>query len=70
MSNSFRITPDKSLDREYLRVCAVHRCIKRYGVDRRTANELASRKIRGIYKKEGWLAANIDLVFRTMQERP
>lgn len=31
MANWFRLTPDKSLDRRYLRICAVHRCMKRYG---------------------------------------
>lgn len=37
MSNWFRLTPDKSLDRPYLRVCAVYRCATRYGKQREWA---------------------------------
>lgn len=32
MSNWFRMTPDSSLDRCYLRTCAVYRCLIYYGV--------------------------------------
>jgi hypothetical protein len=31
MANWFRMTPDGSLDKEYLTTCAVYRCLKRYG---------------------------------------
>lgn len=31
MSNWFRLTKDGSLDRAFLRVSAVYRCLKRYG---------------------------------------
>lgn len=29
--NAFRMTKDGSLDRSYLRICAVYRCLYRYG---------------------------------------
>jgi len=32
MSNWFRMTADNSLDRRYLRICAVYRCAMRNGV--------------------------------------
>lgn len=35
--NLFRMTPDGALDRQYLRICAVYRATKRYGMDRETA---------------------------------
>lgn len=37
MPNLFRITPDKSLDREYLTTCAIYRCIRRYGMTKEEA---------------------------------
>ena len=32
--NAFRQTKDRSLDRQYLRVAAVYRCIARFGMER------------------------------------
>ena len=61
--NAFRITPDRSLDREYLRVCAVYQCIKRYRIGRDKARLIANRRIRGVYKKPGWLDATIEIWF-------
>jgi hypothetical protein len=37
VSNWFRLTPDGRLDRQYLRVCAVYRCVVRYGMRRQAA---------------------------------
>lgn len=34
MRNCFRMTPDGSLDRPFLRASAVYRCAKRYGASR------------------------------------
>ena len=59
--NCFRMTPDRSLDREYLRVAAVYRCLSRYGASKAEALALSNRPIRGVYKKPDWLMATIEL---------
>lgn len=43
--NAFRHTPDKSLDREYLRICAVYRLLMRQGrIDKARAIELLEQR--------------------------
>jgi hypothetical protein len=37
MTNAYRMTKDKSLDRQYLRVAAVYRCVSRFGAGREFA---------------------------------
>lgn len=59
--NAFRCTKDRSLDREYLRVCAVYRYLARKGATKDQAVELANHRIRGVYKKPGWMNATIEL---------
>ena len=44
MSNAFRMTPDKSLDRTYLRVCAVYRFFIRGCIDKARAIELLDQR--------------------------
>ena len=42
-SNAFRMTPDGSLDRPYLRTCAIYRLLKNGRIDKRRAIEIAPR---------------------------
>lgn len=42
--NLFRQTPDRSLDRKYLRVCAVYRLMRRGLIGRARALELLAQK--------------------------
>lgn len=48
MSNIFRHTPDGSLDRQYLRICAVYRLLKRGQITSkaRAVELLAERKVK------------------------
>jgi hypothetical protein len=60
--NAFRCTPDRSLDREYLRVCAVYRLLKSGRISKSQAIEISQRRIRGCHRKQdGWLKATIEL---------
>lgn len=60
--NVFRCTPDRSLDREYLRVCAVYRLLKSGRINKGQAIEISQRRIRGSYRKpQGWLEATIEI---------
>lgn len=42
--NLFRCTPDGSLDRKYLRVCAVYRLLKRKAIGKARAIELLAQR--------------------------
>ena len=42
--NLFRQTPDRSLDRKYLRVCSVYRLLKRYKIGQARALELLAER--------------------------
>lgn len=42
--NLFRCTPDRSLDRKYLRVCAVYRLLKRHVIGQARALELLAQR--------------------------
>lgn len=57
------MTKDKSLDRRYLRVCAVYRMIRQHNLSSQEASELANRPIRKCYQKSGWLDATISVWF-------
>jgi hypothetical protein len=59
--NVFRCTPDKSLDRQYLRVCAVHKLLDRRLIDKARAVELlAQRKVpNALVVVELWLASPV-----------
>jgi hypothetical protein len=59
--NVFRMTPDRSLDRYYLRTCAIYRLLKHGHVDKAGALELARRRIPGTYAKPDRLDATIEI---------
>ena len=42
--NLFRCTPDRSLDRLYLRTCAIYRLLKSYRINKEQALALQSRR--------------------------
>ena len=46
MTNWFRMTPNKSLDRGYLRTCVVYRCAKHYGASREWAIARLTERLR------------------------
>lgn len=46
LSNAYRITPDRSLDRQFLRTCAIYRLLKWRKIDRQKALELQNRPYR------------------------
>lgn len=47
MRNCFRMTPDGTLDRPFLRASAVYRCAKRYGASRGWAIARLTEAVRG-----------------------
>lgn len=65
--NLFRCTPDRSLDRIYLRTCAVYRLLKHGHIDKTKAIELADRPLRRgspafpQYKQRGYLNGTIEI---------
>jgi len=59
--NAFRCTPDRSLDKVYLRTCIIYRALARGWVDKAGALELARRKIRGVYSSPTRLDATIEI---------
>lgn len=44
MRNLFRCTPDRSLDRLYLRTCAIYRLLKAGRIDKARALQLQNRR--------------------------
>lgn len=57
--NIFRCTPDNSLDKQFLRVCAVHRLLDRGRVTKARAIELlAQRKVQNPQRLVEFWAAN------------
>lgn len=60
-SNVFHMTPDRSLDRLYLRTCAVYRLLKSGRITREQALEISNRPIRKTYKHHNYLRATIEL---------
>lgn len=68
--NAFRITPDGSLDMEYLRICAIWRLMSNGHVTAAQAKDLSHRPIRGCSKKSnGWLDSAIDIWARNIERR-
>jgi hypothetical protein len=65
--NVFRCTPDRSLDRIYLRTCAVYRLLKHGRIDKAKAIELADRPLRPgskrypQFKSKGYLNGTIEI---------
>ena len=60
--NAFRCTPDRRLDREYLRVCAIYKLLKRGAINKIGALSISRRPIPGSHKKSpDWLLATIEL---------
>lgn len=59
--NAFRCTPDRSLDREYLRTCAIYRLLKNGRIDKYGALELARRKIPGCPRNPTRLDGTIEV---------
>lgn len=59
--NVFRCTPDRSLDREYLRTCAIYGLLKTGRINKSGAMQLARRKVRGCYVKPERLDGLIEI---------
>lgn len=59
--NVFRCTPDRSLNRYYLRTCAIYRLLKNRHVDKEGAKALARRPIPGVYAKPDRLDGTIEI---------
>ena len=59
--NVFRCTPDRSLDREYLRTCAIYRLLKSKRIGLARAVELGDLPIRGVHRRPGRLRATIEI---------
>jgi hypothetical protein len=59
--NVFRCTPDRSLDRYYLRTCAIYRLLKNGHVDKAGAMQLARRPIRGMRVSQTRLDGTIEI---------
>ena len=62
--NAFRITKDGSLDREYMRICAIYRLMKNKKINREQALELAKLPLKFPVGEDGYktrkLPANMD----------
>ena len=68
--NAFRITPDGSLDKEYLRICAIYRRMSNGRITAARARELSRRPIRGCCKKsDGWRDNAISIWARNIDKR-
>lgn len=59
--NVFRCTPDRSLDREFLRTCAIYRLLKRGYINRDEAKQIARRRVRGCHTKPERLDGTIEI---------
>lgn len=59
--NAFRCTQDKSLDRLYLRTCAIYRLLKSKRIGMAQALELQNLPIKGVYKKPDYLKGTIEI---------
>lgn len=59
--NVFRCTPDRTLDRYYLRTCAIYRLLKNGCIDKAGALEIARRRIPGAHAKPDRLDGTIEL---------
>jgi hypothetical protein len=59
--NAFHMTPDKRLDRLYLRTCAIYRLLKNGRITRQQALEIQERPIRHTHKRPGYLTNTIQL---------
>ena len=59
--NAFRMTPDRSLDRDYLRTCAIYRLIKTGRINKTRAKEIARLPVNGMRLKPDRIDATIDL---------
>jgi hypothetical protein len=60
-SNVFRMTWNRSLDRVYLRTCAIYRLLKIGRIDKAGALELARRRIKGCHVAANRLDGTIEL---------
>lgn len=63
--NCYR-APDGTWDREYVRITAIFRLMKHGHADVARAKELAARRIRGVYKRSGWLDNTIEIWARVL----
>ena len=60
--NVFRMTPDRSLDRYYLRTCAIYRLLKSGRIGKADALAMQHRRIRGLPKQRpNRLTATIEI---------
>jgi hypothetical protein len=59
--NAFRCTPDHSLDRLYLRTCAIYRLLKSNRIGYTQAIELQNLPIKGCYKQQNHLRSTIQI---------
>jgi len=67
MTNIFRCTPDNSLDRLYLRTCAIYRLLKYRRIDRATALELQNRRYASPESSTGRNGPPRDYLTRTIE---
>lgn len=61
MRNLFRCTPDRSLDRIYLRTCAIYRLLKHGHIGQAQALEMSNRPLRRAYKRPDYLRGTIEI---------
>lgn len=59
--NVFRMTRDRSLDRYYLRTCAIYRLLKNGHIGKAGAMTLARRPIRGVHAPGNRLDGTIEI---------
>ena len=59
--NVFRMTPDGSLDRVYLRTCAIYRLLKSGRIGQARAIELQRLPIKGAYRERDRLVGLIEI---------
>lgn len=64
--NCFRMTPDRSLDKEYLTTCAVYRCVKRRNMSKEAAIATLSQRWPNGENKNP--RALVDLWFRNLSK--
>lgn len=61
MRNLFRCTPNRELDRLYLRTCAVYRLLKNGHIGQAQALDLSNRPLRRGSKPPNYLRGTIEL---------
>lgn len=63
MRSAFR-NEDGSLDREYLRICGLYRLTRMRKLSAKSVKALATKPIRRLNKRVGWMDAVIESWFR------